>query len=211
MPVIAPRALERRTVPEICPLAADLFRNDPGPFLLAEPERRCALFVPRHRPAMVCSQSSSPDGFAVIPRATRRSLGPPSSASLRAKSLRDGRHGASNRHQGPRSSRGPAVKEITMAQIGTFTRDADGSFTGTIKTLTLNIKARLVPAEASQNEKAPEMRVLSSNVEIGAAWKRTSRENSVYLSVKLDDPSFTAPIYANLVEVEGGYALVWTR
>jgi uncharacterized protein (DUF736 family) len=103
------------------------------------------------------------------------------------------------------------VKEITMAQIGTFTRDEDGSFTGTIKTLSLNIKARIVPAEASQNEKAPDMRVLSSNVEIGAAWKRTSRENTVYHSVKLDDPSFTAPIYANLVAVDDGYALVWSR
>jgi uncharacterized protein (DUF736 family) len=29
--------------------------------------------------------------------------------------------------------------------------------------------------------------------------------------VKLDDPSFPAPIYANLVEVEGGHALVWSR
>ena len=98
-----------------------------------------------------------------------------------------------------------------MAQIGTFTRDEDGSFTGTIKTLSFNIKARIVPAEASQNEKAPDMRVLSSNVEIGAAWKRTSKENTVYHSVKLDDPSFPAPIFANLVKVESDYALVWSR
>ena len=34
-----------------------------------------------------------------------------------------------------------------MAQIGTFTRGEDGSYTGTIKTLSLNIKVRLVPAE----------------------------------------------------------------
>jgi len=98
-----------------------------------------------------------------------------------------------------------------MAQIGTFTRGEDGSYTGTIKTLSLSIKARLIPAEASQNGKAPDLRVLSGNVEIGAAWKRTSKENTVYHSVKLDDPSFPAPIFANLVEVEGGYALVWSR
>jgi uncharacterized protein (DUF736 family) len=36
-----------------------------------------------------------------------------------------------------------------MAQIGTFTRGDDGSYTGTIKTLSLNIKARCVPAEPS--------------------------------------------------------------
>jgi hypothetical protein len=38
--------------------------------------------------------------------------------------------------------------------------------------------------------------VLAGNIEIGAAWKRTSKENTVYHSVKLDDPSFPAPIFA---------------
>ena len=99
-----------------------------------------------------------------------------------------------------------------MAQIGTFTRAEDGSYTGTIKTLALNIKARLIPAEPSQNEKAPAMRVMAGNVEIGAAWQRTSKENTVYHSVKLDDPSFTAPIYANLFEGDDGeYTLIWSR
>jgi uncharacterized protein (DUF736 family) len=67
-----------------------------------------------------------------------------------------------------------------MAQIGTFTRAEDGSYTGTIKTLALNIKARLIPAEPSQNDKAPALRVMSGNVEIGVAWQRTSKENTVY-------------------------------
>ena len=71
-----------------------------------------------------------------------------------------------------------------MAQIGTFTRAEDGSYTGTIKTLSLNIKARLLPAEPSENEKAPNLRVMSGNVEIGAAWQRTSKDNTVYHSVK---------------------------
>ena len=56
------------------------------------------------------------------------------------------------------------------------------------------------------------MRVVVGNVEIGAAWQRTSKDNNtVYHSVKLDDPSFPAPIYANLVAVDDGYALVWSR
>src|SRR3977135_1424695 len=93
-------------------------------------------------------------------------------------------------------------QEITMAQIGTFTRAEDGSYTGTIKTLSLNIKARFIPAESSQNEKAPAPRVMSGNVEIGAAWQRTSKENTIYHSVKLDDPSFPTPIFANLVAID---------
>jgi uncharacterized protein (DUF736 family) len=98
-----------------------------------------------------------------------------------------------------------------MAQIGTFTRGEDGTYAGVIRTLSLNVKARFIPAEPSQNEKAPALRVLVGPVEIGAAWRRTSKENTEYLSVKLDDPSFPAPIFANLVEIDGGYALVWSR
>jgi uncharacterized protein (DUF736 family) len=111
----------------------------------------------------------------------------------------------------PRWARSETVKEITMVQIGTFTRGEDGTLSGTIRTLSLNVKARLIPTEPSPNDKAPDLRVLAGNVEIGAAWKRTSKENTVYHSVKLDDPSFPAPIFANLVEVDGGYALVWSR
>ena len=98
-----------------------------------------------------------------------------------------------------------------MAQIGSFAHDEDGCYAGTIRTLSLDIKVRFVPTEPSHNEKAPDLRVLAGNVEIGAAWKRHSKENTVYHSVKLDDPSFQAPIYANLVAVEGGHALVWSR
>ncbi len=50
--------------------------------------------------------------------------------------------------------------------------------------------------------------------EFGAAWKKKSQEqNRDYLSVKLDDPSFAAPIYATLVEIEGeeGHSLIWSR
>jgi len=98
-----------------------------------------------------------------------------------------------------------------MAQIGTFKRGEDGTYVGNIKTLSLNVKARIMPAESSQNEKAPDLRVFVGTVEIGAGWKRTSQENTVYHSVKLDDPSFPAPIFANLVEVNGEHALIWSR
>ena len=98
-----------------------------------------------------------------------------------------------------------------MAQIGTFKRDASGEIAGTIKTLTLNAKAEFRPADAD-NDKAPDYRLFAGRVEIGAAWKKTSREDREYLSVKLDDPSFPAPIYASLLEGEGdGHRLIWSR
>ena len=100
-----------------------------------------------------------------------------------------------------------------MAQIGTFTRDENGAYAGTIKTLTLNVKQATFRTNEGENDKAPDFRVFAGQTEFGAAWKKTSRENRDYLSVKLDDPSFPAPIYATLVEVEGeeGHSLIWSR
>ena len=100
-----------------------------------------------------------------------------------------------------------------MSQIGSFTLSNDGTYTGTIKTLAIDAKARLVPSDpAAISDKAPDLRVIVSGVEIGAAWRRTSKEDRTYHSVKLDDPSFSAPIYANLFEGDDGkYALIWSR
>ena len=49
--------------------------------------------------------------------------------------------------------------------------------------------------------------------EIGAAWSKQSNEGRDYLSLKLDDPSFTAPIFANLFDDPDGesYTLIWSR
>ena len=98
-----------------------------------------------------------------------------------------------------------------MATIGTFTK-SENSFSGQIKTVTLNVKAKFAPAE-KDNEKAPDYRIFAGQTELGAAWKKTSNAGREYLSVKLDDPTFPAPIFASLVAVEGGdsYALIWSR
>ena len=66
-----------------------------------------------------------------------------------------------------------------MSQIGSFTLSNDGTYTGTIKTLAIDAKARLVPSDpAATSDKAPDLRVIVSGVEIGAAWRRTSKEGS---------------------------------
>jgi uncharacterized protein (DUF736 family) len=64
------------------------------------------------------------------------------------------------------------------------------------------------------SDKGPHFRIFAGNVELGAAWQKTARDTERdYLSVKLDDPSFPAPIYATLIEVEGqeGLQLIWSR
>ena len=98
-----------------------------------------------------------------------------------------------------------------MANIGTFTAQ-NNSFTGTVRTLTLNVKVRLVPSDKT-SESAPDYRVVAGNgLEIGAAWKKVSKADRPYLSLTLDDPSFPATLYARLIEGEdGAHNLIWSR
>ena len=98
-----------------------------------------------------------------------------------------------------------------MATIGTFTKSDTGDYNGAIKTLTLNVKQATLRKAEKDNDKAPDFRIFAGQTEFGAAWKKTSRENRDYLSVKLDDPSFPAPIYASLVDADEGYSLIWSR
>lgn len=99
-----------------------------------------------------------------------------------------------------------------MAQIGTFTRNDDGSFTGTIRTLSFNTKATIKPA-TKEGERSPDYRIAAVGVELGAGWRKTAKESGAeYVSVKLDDPSFTAPVYATLVQGDGAeHKLIWSR
>ncbi|MER8577688.1 DUF736 domain-containing protein [Mesorhizobium sp. M1423] len=101
-----------------------------------------------------------------------------------------------------------------MATIGNFQQSSDNEFNGEIVTLSLQAKkVRIVPDTRSSGENAPSHRVFVGRIEIGAAWSKQSNEGRNYLGLKLDDPSFTAPIYANLVEDENdhGYSLIWSR
>ena len=98
-----------------------------------------------------------------------------------------------------------------MATIGNFHQTESGEYTGSIRTLTLTVKSATFRPVDKDNDKAPDFRIFAGQTDIGAAWRKTSRENRDYLSVRLDDPSFRAPIYASLVEADDGYDLIWSR
>ena len=100
-----------------------------------------------------------------------------------------------------------------MASIGSF-KKVGGEFQGQIVTLSVQAKnVRIVPETNRANDNAPCHRVFVGRAEIGAAWSKRSNEGRDYLSVKLDDPSFNPPIYANLFDDEDGdgYSLIWSR
>ena len=100
-----------------------------------------------------------------------------------------------------------------MAQIGTFTLK-DGSYTGTIRTMTINVKAQLVPNSDKASEGAPDYRLYAAGAELGAAWRQESKDGETpYLAVKLDDPSFAGPMRAAFFENEkdGTGVMIWNR
>jgi uncharacterized protein (DUF736 family) len=100
-----------------------------------------------------------------------------------------------------------------MANIGSFKKSGE-EFQGEIVTLSLKTKGvRIVPEKERTNDNAPSHRVYVGGAEVGAAWPKRSSEGRDYLSIKLDDPSFNAPIYANLFRDEESetYTLIWSR
>lgn len=99
-----------------------------------------------------------------------------------------------------------------MATIGHFTASKDG-YVGTIRTLTINLKARIVANDRKASEGAPDFRVFAGRAELGAAWKASMAGDKPrdYLSVLLDDPGFPEPVRAALFEDGGIAVLVWNR
>jgi len=104
-----------------------------------------------------------------------------------------------------------------MAQLGTFTRSADG-YSGHIKTLTLDFELTLAATDGSETANTPDYRIhLGANddgPEIGAGWKRTGDKAGDYVSLLIDDPTFMQPIRANLFQSDAKgktFHLLWNR
>ena len=101
-----------------------------------------------------------------------------------------------------------------MATIGTFTATKDG-YVGTIRTMTINVKTKIVTNDQKSNDKAPDFRIYAGGAELDAVWRERTGgdEPKDYLSVQLDDPGFAEPIRAAFFEnvEEGTGVLVWCR
>jgi uncharacterized protein (DUF736 family) len=64
-----------------------------------------------------------------------------------------------------------------MAAIGYVTRGSDGSFNGSIKTLSIRADVAIVANDAKTSDSQPDYRVLSDGVELGAGWNRRSQNS----------------------------------
>jgi uncharacterized protein (DUF736 family) len=107
-------------------------------------------------------------------------------------------------------------KEISMTQIGQFTRNPSG-FSGHIRTLMLSAELVIVAISPSDTEGAPDYRVhldTEDGPEAGAGWKRTGERAGEFIALALDDPLLRQPIRANLFrDDDAGHAwsLHWNR
>ena len=102
-----------------------------------------------------------------------------------------------------------------MSIIGTFTPTKNGGYEGTIRTLTIELKARFVPNDNRTSDSAPAFRVFAGRSEIGAAWRSepNGADGKPYLSVSLDDPCLPNAVHAALFEdpEKRSAQLVWSR
>ena len=99
-----------------------------------------------------------------------------------------------------------------MATIGQFRPVIDG-YEGTISTLSLARKVRIVANGKKKNEDSPDFFVKTGQCDLGFAKRKISEGDNPrpYLRVFLDDPSFQEPIWAALFDNEGKAELVWSR
>ena len=92
-----------------------------------------------------------------------------------------------------------------MATIGTFTSTENG-FTGSIRTLALNVKARIARVE-NPSDKGPQFRVYAGSVELGAAWQKTSEQGRdsgvIALTYENEDPILARQVLEGVLAGEG--------
>ncbi|MGK9232194.1 DUF736 family protein [Inquilinus limosus] len=102
-----------------------------------------------------------------------------------------------------------------MTVIGIFRPARDGGWIGSIRTLTIDAKLRLVPNDNRDSDRAPAFRVFVGPSRIGEAWEARSGGDSPrdYLRVRLDDPGLLEPLSAALFVADDRREaqLVWSR
>lgn len=102
-----------------------------------------------------------------------------------------------------------------MPAIGYVQRLADGSFKGSIRTLSVNAEVQIIPNRGKTGEQ-PDYRVVSGGVELGGGWVRTGEVSQrEYVRLSMSAPELgQRTLYANLGRAAGQdddetYAIIW--
>lgn len=103
-----------------------------------------------------------------------------------------------------------------MTAIGYVTKQDDGRFSGSIRTISIRADVEIIPNLGKTADTQPDYRVLTQGIEIGAGWtKKGETSGREYVSLALAAPEFgQRKLYANLGKAAGQdddnlYALIW--
>ncbi|ATE65253.1 DUF736 domain-containing protein [Rhizorhabdus dicambivorans] len=102
-----------------------------------------------------------------------------------------------------------------MPAIGHVQRQSDGSFKGSIRTLSVRADIEIVPNRSKTGEQ-PDYRILASGVELGGGWIRTGEVSGrEYIRLAMSAPELgSRTLYANLGRAAGQddddvFAIIW--
>ena len=99
--------------------------------------------------------------------------------------------------------------------LGRFIETPDGCLIGHIRTVFLRSdKVVFEPISATTNAKMPAFRIYTADeIELGAAWRKATKDGLVYFDVVLDDPTFAQPVQCRLSPMRDkpGFILIWER
>ena len=102
-----------------------------------------------------------------------------------------------------------------MSAIGYVQRQSDGSFKGSIRTLSVRAEVEIVPNRGKMGEQ-PDYRILAGGVELGGGWIRTGEVSGrEYIRLAMAAPELgPRTLYANLGRAAGQddvdtFAIIW--
>lgn len=104
-----------------------------------------------------------------------------------------------------------------MPAIGYVNKLDDGSYRGTLRTLTISAALKIMPNRDKKPEsEQPDFRVYANGAEIGGAWIRAAKETGAeYVSLSISAPEFgPRKLFANLGRAAGSeaddeFAVIW--
>jgi uncharacterized protein (DUF736 family) len=104
-----------------------------------------------------------------------------------------------------------------MVAIGFVKKQADGSYKGELKTLTIQAPIEIRPNRQKSNDRQPDFRIYAANnVEIGTARMKVGQDSQgEYVSLQLAAPEFGPKrLFANLGPAAGQddkdvFAIIW--
>jgi uncharacterized protein (DUF736 family) len=106
--------------------------------------------------------------------------------------------------------------ENIMTAIGYVTKQTDGHYKGTLRTVSIKADIVILPNTQKTSDTQPDFRVVTEGIEIGAGWtKKGETSGKEYVSLALAAPEFgPKKLYANLGRAAGQdddslYALIW--